>query len=68
MSESSTTRRVLGMEVNAGSTNQPHETDLGKLNDDELVNTLEEAQKAEKVVENAKKQSVQEANRRGLKI
>jgi hypothetical protein len=57
-----------GKEANGGSTTQPQETDLGKLNNDELVNTLGEAQKAEKVVENAKKQLVQEANRRGLKI
>jgi len=39
-----------------------------ELNDEDLVNTLGEAQKAEKVVENAKKQLVQEANRRGSKI
>jgi hypothetical protein len=40
----------------------------GKLNDAELMNTLGEAQKAEKVFENAKMQLVQEANRRMLKI
>jgi hypothetical protein len=60
--------QVVTQEANGGSTTQPQETDLGKLNNDELVNTLGEAQKAEKVVENAKKQLVQEANRRGLKI
>jgi hypothetical protein len=60
--------QVVTTETNRGSTSQPQESDLGKLNDDELVNTLGEAQKAEKVVENAKKQLVQEANRRGLKI
>jgi hypothetical protein len=31
-----------------GSTTATEQTDLGKLNDDELVNTLGEAQKAEK--------------------
>jgi hypothetical protein len=60
--------QVVTQEANRGSTTQPQETDLEKLNDGELVNTLGEAQKAEKVVENAKKQLVQEANRRGLKI
>jgi hypothetical protein len=60
--------QVVTQEANRGSTTQPQETDLEKLNNDELVNTLGEAQKAEKVVENAKKQLVQEANRRGLKI
>jgi hypothetical protein len=60
--------QVVTQEANGGSTTQPQETDLEKLNNDELVNTLGEAQKAEKVVENAKKQLVQEANRRGLKI
>ena len=60
--------QVVATDANGGSTTQPEQTDLGKLNDDELVNTLGEAQKAEKVVENAKKQLVQEANRRGLKI
>jgi hypothetical protein len=60
--------QVVTQEANGGSTTQSDQTDLGKLNNDELVNTLGEAQKAEKVVENAKKQLVQEANRRGLKI
>jgi hypothetical protein len=50
------------------SETQGESADLGKLNDDELVNTLREAQKAEKVVENAKKELVSEANRRGLRV
>jgi hypothetical protein len=60
--------QVAVAESKGGLATQPEQTDVGKLNDDELVNTLGEAQKAEKVVENAKKQLVQEANRRGLKI
>ena len=60
--------QVVAAEVNGGSTTPAEQADLGKLNNDELVNTLGEAQKAEKVVENAKKQLVSEANRRGLKI
>jgi hypothetical protein len=64
----SSQEQTIATESNGSSTNQTEQTDLGKLNDDELVNTLGEAQKAEKVVENAKKQLVHEANRRGLKI
>jgi hypothetical protein len=48
--------QVAVAESIGGSTTQPEQTDIVKLNDDELVNTLGEAQKAEKVVENAKKQ------------
>ena len=66
--KAATQEQVAVAESNGGSTTQPEQSDLGKLNDDELVNTLGKAQKAEKVVENAKKQLVQEANRRGLKI
>jgi hypothetical protein len=50
------------------SSNATEQGNVTELNDEDLVNTLGEAQKAEKVVENAKKQLVQEANRRGLKI
>jgi deoxycytidylate deaminase len=66
--KATTQEQVVATEAVGGSTTQPEQTDLGKLIDDELVNTLGEAQKAEKVVENAKKQLVQQANRRGLKI
>ncbi len=60
--------QTVASDGNGVTAAQSEQTDVGKLNDDELVNTLGEAQKAEKVVENAKKQLVQEANRRGLKI
>jgi hypothetical protein len=66
--KSAAQEQAVATEASGGSSTHPQESDLGKLNDDELVNTLGEAQKAEKVVENAKKQLVQEANRRGLKI
>ena len=61
-------QQTVAPETNGGAVTQSEQTDVGHLNDEELVNTLGEAQKAEKVVENAKKQLVQEANRRGLKI